>query len=121
MSVTLCQAIAKEEGFGVLFARATRNNNPGNINYGGFAQAHGADGIEVTGPHETARFAHFPSADVGFAAMKTLLSMHYYGLSLHDMIYKYAPPTDNNNTEAYLANLCKWTGATPGTSIMSIL
>ena len=71
--MTLCRAIAREEGFGVPNSRATRNNNPGNLEWGAFAEQNGATNIETVGPNQVARFAYFPDSETGFAAMKALL------------------------------------------------
>ncbi len=115
--LTICQAFAREEGFGVPNGRATRNNNPGDIIWGAFAQSHGATRAEVVGPHATPRFAFFPDPPTGFSAMKILLLKHYKGLTITQTLAKYAPSSDNNNTGSYIANVCKWTGLTPDTII----
>ncbi len=115
---SICQAIAKEEGFGVPGGRATRNNNPGDISWGPFARTHGATSLETIPPgiDEPARFAVFPDPAAGFAAMKALLEMHYAGQTVEQMIYHYAPPNEND-TDGYIANVCKLTGLTPNTVI----
>ena len=112
MAYTICQAIARNEGYNVPNSRAQRNNNPGNINYGAFAKAHGADRIETIpdGFNENPRFAHFPDKATGFEAMKALLSAHYAGLTITQMYNEYAPPSDSNNTVKLIDNLCLWTG-----------
>jgi hypothetical protein len=117
--MTICEAIAREEGFGVPGGRATRNNNPGDINYGKFAIAHGATRLEIIPPglSSTPRFAYFPTVEMGFAAMRDLLSAHYGGMTIEQMLNKYAPPADNNNTSSYIKNVCTWTGLTPDTII----
>ena len=48
-------------------SRCKRSNNPGNIEAGRFASAHGAVGSD-------GRFAIFSSADAGFAALEALLN-----------------------------------------------
>ena len=111
MLVTICEAIARMEGFGVVGGRATRNNNPGDIEFGAFAHSFGALRIETISPPRTPRFACFPTVEAGFAAMRALLKQHYAGLSIAEMIYKYAPPVENN-TEEYIKNVCTWTGLT---------
>jgi hypothetical protein len=117
---TICQAIAREEGFNVPNSRANRNNNPGNLDYGAFAKEHGATRLETVGPQHTARFAYFPDAITGFAAMKALLQLHYSGLSIQEMLDKYAPPVENQ-TNSYITNVCTWTGLTPATIIDNYL
>jgi hypothetical protein len=46
--------------------------------------------------------------------MRVLLSRAYVGLTLTQALDKYAPPVENE-TNAYIANVCKWTGLTPDT------
>jgi hypothetical protein len=114
--MTICEAIAREEGFLVPNSRSARNNNPGDIEYGSFAKLHGATRIEVAPAHFPARFAYFPSVEVGYAAMKALLQMHYSGMTIEQMLNKYAPPVENA-TNTYINNVCTWTGLTPDTII----
>jgi len=118
MMDTICQAIAKEEGFGIPGGRATRNHNPGDISWGPFARAHGATALETipAGITEPARFAFFPDDATGFAAMKALLDLVYAGQTISQMLYHYAPPSENN-TPLYIANVCDMTGLTPNTVI----
>jgi hypothetical protein len=108
--MTLMEAIAREEGFYVARTLPNRRNNPGDIVEGTFAQAHGAL------PTDGSRFAHFPSADVGFNAMRSLLNAHYLGLTVSEALNKWAPPVENQ-TNSYIANVCKWTGLTPDTIV----
>jgi hypothetical protein len=66
-------------------SRGDRNNNPGNMKYGPFAQAHGATGQDDRG------FAIFPSASIGGAAQIALVSgSSYSGLTLDQFAAKYA-------------------------------
>ena len=107
------QAIARMEGFGKPGTRPTDNNNPGDIEWGKFAQAHGADRPE----HGVGRFAHFPSAETGFAAMRALLqSAGYKGLTIRATLNKWAPPVENDDS-AYLAGVLRMTGLTADTII----
>ena len=111
--VTFCEAIARQEGWLVPSSRCRRNHNPGNIEYGGWAVAHGA--IASDG-----RFAIFPDDATGFAAMSALLMTDYVGLSVQDAVAKWAPPTENDTAE-YVCNVCTWTQLTPETSLTSSL
>jgi DNA-binding transcriptional regulator YdaS (Cro superfamily) len=64
--------------------RGDRNNNPGNMEYGAFARAHGATGSD-------GRFAIFPDWASGAAAQQALISgSGYAGLTLHQFASKYA-------------------------------
>jgi hypothetical protein len=76
-------------------SRNWRNNNPGNIEYGQFAQKNGAIGSD-------GRFAIFPNYETGRKAKENLIfeGKKYSNLSLTDAINRYAPPSENN-TSAY--------------------
>lgn len=91
------------EGFGVPHGRSTRNNNPGDIEAGKFALAHGATGTD-------GRFAIFPDADTGFAAMKLLFQApSYKGLTVAAALNRWAPPVENA-TSHYIQSVCSWSG-----------
>ena len=84
--------------------RARRNNNPGNLKYVGQKGAtKGEDG-----------FAVFPTPFDGMKAMRRQLFMDVSpqgrNLNLTDFITKYAPPSDNNDTAAYIAFVAKEMG-----------
>jgi hypothetical protein len=72
-------------------SRNWRNNNPGNLEYGGFAIGMGAVGTD-------GRFAVFPTYDAGRRAKEALIfeGKNYAGLSLSAAINRYAPPVENN-------------------------
>lgn len=107
------QAVAREEGFGTSpNNRPTRNNNPGDLEWGTFAEQHGATRIETCPPHVIPRFAYFPTMLTGQRAQAELLRLHYCGLTVRQALNKYAPPVEND-TSAYEANVCKWTGLSP--------
>jgi uncharacterized protein (TIGR02594 family) len=77
-------------------SRAWRNNNPGNIEKGSFADEHDAIGGD-------SRFAIFPDEATGLRAVVALLKTPAY--QKHDLagaINRYAPPTENN-TKGYVA------------------
>lgn len=94
--------------------RAWRNNNPGNIEYGPFAQAHGAIGTD-------GRFAVFPSYDAGRAAKASLLwnSGGYRNLTIGQAISRYAPSFEND-TGAYTRAVTKSIGATSDTPMSAL-
>lgn len=105
MALTLTQAIARQEGFGVPDAIPTRDDNPGDLENGSFAQRNGA--LPATG-----RFAVFSTVEDGFNALRMLLLHNYVGMTLSQAISKFAPGTENN-TAAYIANVSQWTGIGP--------
>jgi hypothetical protein len=107
--LTFTQAIAREEGFGVNGTRATRNNNPGNLDMEPWLSGFGAVMETPINPSVKARFAAFPSPDAGFAAMRHLLTRDYLGLTISKAINKWAPSTENL-TDLYIKNVCGWTG-----------
>lgn len=111
--MTFLQAIARQEGFYAAGTRPARNLNPGDIEYGRFAIAHGATGTD-------GRFAIFPTEDAGFAAMKALFRSGYSGLTVKEAINKWAPPVENDDTR-YINNLCGWAGCHPDDLIDPLL
>lgn len=92
--------------------RGIRNNNPGNINFGAWARAHGATGVEA-GPG--GRFATFGNAQAGLDALADLLRSYMArGIdTVAAIIAKYAPAKDHNNTAAYVASVAKRLGVDP--------
>lgn len=115
--MTFTQAVAREEGFGVPGARPTRNFNPGDLEYHDWMKPFGA--VLETGAHP--RFAVFPDAEQGFAAMKHLFGFPLYkGKTVAQALNEWAPPVENQ-TNAYIANVCKWTGCKPTDIIDSLL
>jgi hypothetical protein len=94
--------------------RAWRNNNPGNIEFGPFAKAHGAIGTD-------GRFAVFPSYEAGRAAKGALLfeSKGYRDLTIGEAIARYAPSFEND-TGAYTRAVTKSIGATSGTRMADL-
>jgi hypothetical protein len=74
--------------------RNWRANNPGNIEYGAFAQQHGAIGTD-------GRFAVFPTMEMGYKAADALMkSKNYQDLSIGQAMSRWAPPSEND-TGAY--------------------
>jgi len=93
--------------------RNWRNNNPGNIEAGKFATAHGAIGSD-------GRFAIFPDLDTGRRALAALLTCgSYINLSIVQAMTQYAPPNEND-TSAYTNFISTKVGVDPST-LMSAL
>lgn len=95
-----------------------RNNNPLNLRSSPFMHK------SVGG------FAQFETEMEGWAAAIYDLRQKALGntttrlngsSTIRDLIYVWAPPTDNNNTEAYIAHVCKLTGFTKDTTLSSLL
>lgn len=114
--MTLPQAIALEEGF---YAdgppnRPQRNLNPGDLEWHPWMKAFGA---MVGDP----RFAIFPTADQGFAALLHLLQLPLYrGKTVAQAIGQFAPGNEND-TRSYISHVCSWCEVTPDTIIDGIL
>lgn len=94
--------------------RGFRNNNPLNIEAGGFTQGQpgyaGSDG----------RFAKFDTMDSGTAAASKLLDTYErkYGLTTPaGIISRWAPQSDGNNVSAYAASVAKDLGIGPNDPI----
>ena len=117
---TLLQAIAREEGFYAPGSRPSRNCNPGDLNFEPWEESFGAK-LETPLGSEEARFACFPSVTEGFAAMRHLLLTEYAGLTLEAALNKWAPPSDGNDTSAYLASVSEWTGMSANTILTADL
>ena len=86
-------------------SRGLKNNNPGNIKVGG-EKWEGVVGND--GP-----FLVFKSMDYGLRAMTKLLSTYQtkYGLNtIEQIITKFAPKSDKNPTEKYIAEVSKYMG-----------
>ena len=105
--LTFIQAIARQEGFGIAGDIPTRDDNPGDIVWGRFAQSEGAT--------QDGRFAKWTTAQEGLHAERTLLVDDYLGLTVRQALNRWAPASDGNDVSAYEAHVCEWTGMTPDT------
>ncbi|MDX8522072.1 hypothetical protein [Mesorhizobium dulcispinae] len=95
-------------------SRSWRNNNPGNIARGSFSEAHGSIG-------DDGKFGIFPDEQTGSAAIVALFTGgSYKNLSIRDAFYRYAPPGDNNDTEAYIAAVTAAVKVLPSTIVSSL-
>jgi len=89
-------------------ARGIRNNNPGNLEYSKSNPWSGQTG-------DDGRFAKFETPEHGIRALgRNLLSYQRQGIdTVNDIINRWAPPEDNNNTSAYIEAVCAQLGVTP--------
>jgi hypothetical protein len=95
-------------------SRSWRNNNPGNIIKGSFSESHDAIGNDK-------KFAIFPDESIGRDAIIALfLGNSYKNLTIYDAFYRYTPPSDNNDTEAYIAAVTRALGVPSSTIIKSL-
>jgi hypothetical protein len=92
---------------------AFRDNNPGNIRDGNFAENNGAVGNDKG-------FAIFPTSGDGFQALGGLLgSSSYQRLSVDQAINRYAPPSEND-TAAYQSTVRAQVGVSGDTRMSSL-
>ncbi|MCZ5804909.1 hypothetical protein [Enterobacter hormaechei] len=88
-------------------ARGIRNNNPGNLEYSKTNPWVGQTG-------DDGRFAKFETPEHGIRALgRNLLSYQRQGIdTVSDIINRWAPPSDNKNTDAYIQAVCAQLGVT---------
>jgi len=95
-------------------ARNWRNNNPGNIKYGSYAQRNGAIGSDGT-------FAIFPNYETGLKAKENLVfGPSYINLPIKRAVARYAPEKDRNDVAMYTNSILKATGASPNTLLRDL-
>ena len=89
-----------------------RNNNPGNIR-------RSANSWKGKIPDNSGAFERFYTYAWGIRAMiKQLLTYHSRGLNtISKIIYTWAPPSDNNDTAAYVQFVANRTGVDPDTPL----
>jgi hypothetical protein len=89
-------------------ARGVRNNNPGNIEASASNPWEGQTGSD-------GRFATFETPEHGIRALgKNLLSYQRQGIdTVSNIVNRWAPDADGNNTDSYIKALCKAVGAGP--------
>ncbi|HSX86854.1 MAG TPA: hypothetical protein VLG17_02505, partial [Pseudomonas sp.] len=91
-----------------------RQNNPGNIRPGAFADRYGAVG-------QAGGFAVFPSYEQGRVAKQALVfGPSYSNKTIRQAIEKYAPATDDNNPRIYANTIAKDLGISPDTLISDL-
>jgi hypothetical protein len=94
-------------GVTYMLTRGFRNNNPGNLRAG--IPWVGIIGADADG------YAVFDKPENGIRAMGLdLLTKIGRGVNTpRSIISVYAPPSDNNPTDNYIAQVCEWTGFSP--------
>jgi len=101
----LAHLIATEEGFGIPNAIPTRDNNPGDLRHSPHS-FHSSGNPNAIGTIDTV-------AD-GWSDLEHQLALYAQrGMTLRQAIYEFAPPSENNS-EAYLAYVCRGLGVDPG-------
>jgi hypothetical protein len=108
----LARLIAQEEGFGIPGTLPTRNHNPGDLRHSPHSQHPGSP--EAIGAIDT--------DEHGWADLERQLALYAKrGLTLREMIIDYYAPPEENNSEAYLAFVCKELGVDPRTTVAQAL
>lgn len=102
-----------EEGASATIPETSRiasvHNNPGNLK---FADQTGAEKGEPAAGG--GNWAKFKTVEAGVAALRSQIERDAKaGLSLREFVAKYAPPTDGNDTEAYITQMAKALDADP--------
>ncbi|MDR9972584.1 hypothetical protein [Enterobacter cloacae] len=89
-------------------ARGIRNNNPGNLEYSKKNPWEGQTG-------DDGRFAKFETPEHGIRALgRNLLSYQRQGIdTVSDIVEKWVPEKDGNDTVAYIKSVCAQLGVTP--------
>lgn len=93
---------------------SVRNNNPGNLRWDGKSQWKGMTGVDPRG------FVQFLTPELGARAAGINLGnqQKLHGINtLSGLISKYAPPSDNNDTAAYIRTVAQKTGLDPNAPI----
>lgn len=95
--LVLVSAFATAEGFFVPNSIPARLLNPTDLRYAG---QQGSKPSQFGGPIP---FAQFTSVGIGTAAaLRQMCKYIQEGCSLRQLVYKWAPPSDGNNSENYL-------------------
>jgi hypothetical protein len=94
--------------------------NPGNLRYAGQAGASRPDGY--TGPIRSVEpIAVFVNRHMGITALfRDIWAKVALGLTVKELIFKFAPPNENNSAK-YLADVLFWTGLPPDEPVLSLL
>jgi hypothetical protein len=133
--MTWLEAQSVGEGFNIAGSRPQINNNPLDLIWGTEAEAFGAthgDRMNIESYKGYSGFAVFPNVPTGFRAAQRWLSVPakftstpipnrpegpqgwlasgYLGATLEQVCYRFAPPEDGNDTEAYITGNCQRSG-----------
>ena len=91
--------------------RGIRNNNPLNIR-----RTKRSSWLGMRDDQTDKSFCQFTKMRYGWRAAFMLLKLYYAQHKLHtvrQIISRWAPPSDGNNTEAYIAHVCEESGVGP--------
>ena len=97
---SIASAIATQEGFWVSGSIPQTFNNPGDLRAAPWLAA----------PQVVNGYVKFDSPAQGIAGLFHQIALDVArGWTLRQLIEKWAPPIDSNNTEKYLSNVMAWT------------
>jgi hypothetical protein len=109
----MAELMSKMEGFGVPGAIPTLRNNPLDLRHGPNA-THPADDPNGIG--------YYATPELGWADAERQLRLYAVReMTVQEAIYEFAPPGDDNDTDAYLTFVCSGLGCTPDTSMTDAL
>lgn len=108
--------ISKQEGFGIPGAIPTTHNNPGDLRHSNHS-SHDPAHPNAVGMIDT--------VEHGWDDLERQLQLYAErNMTVLEMVYEYAPPGDDNDTEAYLAAVCdglKLPASTPVAEALKIM
>ena len=111
----LAYLISRQEGFGITGAAPTVRHNPGDLRHSPHSQHPG-------GPAHANDIGTIDTDAHGWSDLERQLQIYAEeGMTLSQMVALYAPPTDHNNTSAYLNFVCTGMGMGPGTTVSEAL
>ena len=108
----LAEAIAHEEGFYVPGSLPSRDNNPGDLRHSphSFHTSSDPNAIGI-----------IDSVADGWADLEHQLQLYASrGMTVEQMVYEYAPPSENNSA-AYLDYVCRYVGCASSTLVSDAL
>ena len=107
----LAEAIAHEEGFYVPGSLPQRSNNPGDLRHSPHS-FHSGDPNSI---------GAIDSVADGWADLERQLGLYAArGLTVEQCINEYAPPSENDS-QAYLAYVCRYVGCQPTDLVSQVL
>lgn len=96
--------------------RGERDLNPGNLNYGGGWRGELGPEIVPPGENYTPRFGRYDTAEHGIRAIAGQLLAYQDRdklMTIREFINRWAPPSDDNETDAYVFDVANGCGMSP--------
>ena len=109
----LARLIAHCEGFGIPNSIPSMRHNPGDLRHSPHSWHP---------PDDPNGIGYIDSDELGWSDLERQLNLYASrGMTLRQLVYVYAPPADNNPTEAYLKAVCDGLGLPPETLVSEAL